>query len=162
MPVTDCDKNTVQVGIDSENGGEVTFSAHTLPLENYNFWLEDRKTGIFTDLTFNTYTATLPANTFGTGRFFIYASINAPTGVETTPEVTDIRVWTYSDRVIIKGFVSEKATCEVYDLQGQKVLISRLTDGELNIVDLVAISRGVYLVRVVDGAKVYNRKIAML
>ncbi len=162
LPVTDCDKNIVPVGIDSEKGGEVTFSAYSVPLANYNFWLEDRKTGIFTDLTFNTYTATLPANTFGTGRFFIYASTNMPTAVKTPPEVPDIRVWTYNEKVIIKGFVSEKATCEVYDLQGQKVLISRLTDGELNIVDLVSISRGVFLVRVVDGMKVYTRKIALL
>ena len=50
LPVIDCDKNIMAVGIDSEKGGEVTFSAYSVPLENYNFWLEDRKTGIFTDL----------------------------------------------------------------------------------------------------------------
>ena len=71
LPMTDCDKNIVPVGIDSEKGGEVTFSAYTVPLDNYNFWLEDRNTGIFTDLTGDTYTVTLPANTYGTGRFFI-------------------------------------------------------------------------------------------
>jgi hypothetical protein len=143
-------------------GGEVTFSAYYVPLANYNFWLEDRLTGVFTDLNSNTYSATLPANTFGTGRFFIYASINTPTGVEAQSEVPDLRVWTYNEKVIIKGTVSEKATCEVYDLRGQKVLISHLTDGELNIVDLVPISQGVFLVKVVDGAKVYNKKIALL
>ena len=162
LPVTDCDKIIVPVGIDSEKGGEVTFSAYSVPLASYKFWLEDLKTGIFTDLSSNSYTATLPANTFGTGRFFIYASTNIPTAVTEPPEAPEIRVWTYNDKVIIKGFVSEKATCEVYDLQGQKVLISRLTDGELNIVDLVSISRGVFLVRVVDGMKVFTRKIALL
>jgi len=162
LPLIDSDKNVVSVGIDSEKGGEVTFSAYSVPLANYNFWLEDRKTGIFTDLNSNSYKATLPANTFGTGRFFIYASASIPTGDKTPTEVTDIRVWTYNDKVIIKGNVSERATCEVYDLQGQKVLISRLTDGELNIVELTSILRGVFLVRVVDGAKVYNRKIALL
>ena len=85
LPVIDCDKNIVAVGIDSEKGGEVTFSAYTVPLANYNFWLEDRKTGIFTDLNSYTYTATLPANTYGTGRFFIYASTNTPTAITTQP-----------------------------------------------------------------------------
>ena len=150
------------MGIDSEKGGEVTFSAIFVPIEDKRFWLEDRQTGLYTDLTTKSYTVTLPANTYGTGRFFIVASANTPTGVETPPEVPEIRVWTYNDKVIIKGMVSEGATCEVFDLQGQKVLISRLTDGELNIVDLVSISRGVFLVRVVDGKQVYNRKIALL
>jgi len=162
LPVTDCDKNVVPVGIDSEMGGEVTFSAYSVPLANYNFWLEDRKTGIFTDLNSDTYTVTLPANIYGTGRFFIYASTNIPTAGQKPPEGTQVRVWAYNDKIIIKGMVSEMAICEVYDLQGQKVLISRLTDGELNIVDLFSISRGLFLVRVVDGMKVYTNKIALL
>ncbi len=162
LSVTDCDKNIVAVGIDSEKGGEVTFSAYSVPLANYNFWLEDRRTGVYTDLNSSTYTATLPASTYGTGRFFIYASANMPTAVRNPQEVTDVRVWTYDGKVIIKGMVSEKATCEIYDMQGQKVLISRLTDGELNIVDLISISRGAFLVRVQDGIKVYTKKIALL
>lgn len=48
LPLTDYDKNIIPVGIDSEKGGKVTFSAFTVPLENYKFWFEDRKTGTFT------------------------------------------------------------------------------------------------------------------
>jgi len=162
LPLTDSDKNTVSVGIDSEKGGEVTFSAFSVPLADCKFWLEDRKTGIFTDLTSSSYKTTLPAKTYGTGRFFIYASANMPTGVRNPQEVNELRVWTYNGKIIIKGQVSETATCEVYDLQGQKVLISRLTDGDLNVVELISVSRGVFLVRVADGTKVYNRKVALL
>ncbi len=162
LPVTDCDKNIVPVGIDSEKGGEVTFSANSIPLVNYNFWLEDRKTGVFTDLNINTYTATLMANTFGTGRFFIYASTNIPTAGKTPPEVAEMRVWTYNDKVIIKGVVSEKATCEVYDLRGQKVHMSHLADGDLNIVNLNSVTGGTYLVRIVEGLKVTTKKVMLL
>jgi hypothetical protein len=162
LPVADFDKNIVTVGIDCEKGGEVIFSAYSVPFAHYSFWLEDRKTGVFTDLSNYTYTVTLPANTFGTGRFFIYASANMPAGVINPPDVMEVRVWTSNDKVIIKGMVSEIATCEIYDLQGQKVLKSRLTDGELNIVELSSVQSGVFLVRVVDGTKVYNRKIALL
>ena len=79
------------MGIDSEKGGEVTFSAFTVPLENYKFWLEDRTAGTFTNLNTNTYTVTLPANTYGTGRFFIIASTNTPTGIE-KPQADDTGV----------------------------------------------------------------------
>ncbi len=162
LPVTDCDKYIVAVGIDSENGGEVTFSAYIVPLENYNFWLEDRKTGTFTALNSDTYTVTLPANTYGTGRFFIYASINTPTAITTQPTVPDIHIWTYNDKVIIKGDVSDKALCEVYDIRGKIALEVRLSGGELNTVNVPAGSKGIYLVRVVDGISVYNTKVVFL
>ena len=45
LPVSDADTITVPVGIDSEKGGEVTFSAEAEPLGNYKFWLEDRTQG---------------------------------------------------------------------------------------------------------------------
>lgn len=66
LPMTDFNKNIIPVGIDSEKGGEVTFSAFTVPLGNNRFWLEDRTTGIFTDLILKSYTVTLPAKTYGT------------------------------------------------------------------------------------------------
>jgi hypothetical protein len=150
------------VGIDSEKGGEVTFSAYIVPLENYNFWLEDRSTGTFTDLNNNTYKVTLPANTYGTGRFFIYASTNAPTAIQSQPEDRGIRVWTSDNKVIVKGSVSDKAICEVYNLQGQKVMMMHLTDGELNIVNMNSASGGAYLVRVIDGLKVSMKKVILL
>ena len=123
LPVAGADTIIVPVGIDTEQGGEVTFSAYTVPLGHNKFWLEDRTMGIFTDLNTNTYTVTIPANTYGTGRFFIIASINTPTSIE-KPQAddTDIRVWTSNEKVIIKGEVSDRAICTVYDMRGQKIL----------------------------------------
>ena len=162
LPLTDCDKNIVPVGIDSEKGGEVTFSAYTVPLENYKFWLEDRATGIFTNLNANTYTVTLPANTYGTGRFFIIASTNTPTGIKPPQaEDTDVRIWTSNEKLIIKGEVSEKARCEIYNVNGGKILDIRLTGGELNTITLPEGSKGVLIVRVTDGVKMTTRKVAI-
>ena len=163
LPLTDCDKNIVAVGLDSEKGSDVTFSAYVIPLDNYRFWLEDRAKGVFTDLNTNTYTVTLPANTYGTGRFYLIASTNAPAGVlQPQAEETDVRVWASDDKVIIKGSVSERAFCEIYDLRGQIVLMTRLTDGELNIVNLNSASGGAYLVRIIDGMKITTKKIVLL
>ena len=119
--------------------------------------------GIFTDLNSNTYTVTLPAKTYGTGRFFIIASTNTPTGIgQTETEETGIRIWTSNDKVIIKGEVSEKARCEVYDVHGRKILEKKLSSGELNTVDLPSSSKGVFIVKVTDGVKVTTKKVALL
>ena len=163
LPVEGCEMNIIPVGIDSEKGGEVTFSAYTVPLGDNKFWLEDRKAGTFTDLNNNTYTVTLPSKTYGTGRFFIITSANTPTGIE-KPQADEkgIRVWTSNEKVIIKGEVSDRAICTVYDMRGQKIVETLLNDGELNTVSLPSDLHGVYLVRVVDGVKVTTRKVVLL
>jgi hypothetical protein len=163
LPLTDSEKNIIPVGIDTEKGGEVTFSAYTVPIEDKKFWLEDRVTGTYTNLNTNTYTVTLPAKTYGTGRFFIIASTNTPTGIEKPQaEETGVRVWTSNEKLIIQGEVSDRAICEIYDLRGLKILETKLADGELNTVTLPSGLHGVYLVRVVDGVQVTTRKVALL
>ena len=162
LPLVGCSKYIIPVGIDSDKGGEVTFSADVEPLGNYKFWLEDRTTGTFTDLNANSYTVTLPSKTYGTGRFFIIASTNTPTGIEQPQaEGTDVRVWVTNDKVIIKGEVSDEAICEIYDTRGRQVVMTRLTDTELNTVIMPSASKGVYLVRVIDGGKVTTHKVAI-
>lgn len=162
LPLTDYDKNKVPVGIDFDAGGTVTFSAETVPIGSYKFWLEDCTTGTFTDLTQKSYTATLPANTYGTGRFFIIASTNTPTAVKDIEDEDGLRIWVSNGNAVIKGSVSENAICEVYDMQGKRILERRLSDGELNTIALPRGLKGVYLVRVTDGVKIVSRKVPLL
>ena len=162
LPVEGHEKNIIPVGIDSEKGGEVIFSAYTVPIEDKKFWLEDRVTGIFTNLNTNAYTVTIPAKTFGTGRFFIVASANTPTGIgNLQPEDTGLRIWTAYGKIIIRGEVSDRAVCTVYDVRGDCFVEKQLTDGELNVVSLPSGLHGVYIVGVIDGTKVTNRKIVL-
>lgn len=163
LPIANADTIIVPLGIDTEAGGEVTFSSTTVPLGSNKFWLEDRKSGKFTDLSTGTYTVTLPAKTYGTGRFFIIASTNTPTGIrQPQTEDTGVRVWTSNEKVIIQGEVSDRAICEVYNVNGKKILRIRLTGGEMNTVNLPYGLKGAFIVRVADGAKVTTRKVALL
>ena len=150
------------VGVDFAGGGEVTFSAFTIPLEGKKFWLEDRTAKTYTELGTNSYTVTLPSNTYGTGRFFIIASTNTPTGIG-QPEADDggLRIWHSGGRVIIQGDVSEGSLCEIYKMNGAKVLAGKLTGGEMNTVDLAPGTNGVIIVRITDGIKVTTRKLAI-
>jgi len=161
LPVIGGASFIIPVGIDSKKGGEVTFSANTVPLENYSFWLEDRTKGLFTDLTSNTYLTTLPANTTGSGRFFIYASTNIPSERELLPQDPPVDVWTLNGSVIINGYVSDLAFCEVFNLLGQKVMMTNLFGGELNTINVASVARGIYFVRVVDGMRIMTKKLVL-
>jgi hypothetical protein len=163
LPVAGVDTVKIPVGIDCYAGAEITFSAITVPLGDKRFCLEDRAKGVFTDLTTKSYTVTIPEKTFGTGRFYILASTNTPTGISRPEaEETGVRIWIAMDKIIIKGDVSNRAVCEIYDLQGNKILGNRLADSELNIVDIPKGLHGVLFVRVIDGMKITTTKVAVL
>ena len=163
LPITGADKLKIAVGIDSENGGDVTFSAVTVPIGTNRFWLEDRVTGTFTDLTTKSYTANLPANTFGDGRFYIISSANTPTSIK-HPGDDDpaLRIWISGGNLIIKGELGDRALYELYDLNGKTIMDGQLEGNEFNIINLPGKLHGVYVVRVVDGLKITTRKVAVL
>jgi len=162
LPIMGADTVILPIGVDFKKGGEVIFSATTLPVGNHRFWLEDRVTGIFTDLSTKSYTVTLPADTYGTGRFFIVASTNTPTSVREIQPGSDLRIWVSDDRLIIKGDVSEGALCEIYDMNGRILHETGLNEGELNTVSLPDGIHGVMFVKVSDGTKVTARKVVIL
>lgn len=163
LPVNDPGANKIPVGVDTETGGEVTFSAVTRQVGTNRFWLEDRLTGIYTDLTAKSYTVTLPADNYGTGRFFIIASVNTPTRTEKpSEEESGLRIWTSGGKVIIKGQVSEEANCVIFDMNGNRVIERVLEDQIINTLDVPSGLRGVFFIRVTDGLKVTNKKVVIL
>ena len=164
LPVNGSVKNIIPVGIDFETGGKVTFSADVEPFRSYRFWLEDRITGIFTDLGTNSYTVILPVKTYGTGRFFIHVAAGRNIRPKTNQaNLHDIRIWSTKDRNInIQGVVSDRATCEVYDTFGHKVFETRLTDGGYNSFNMPSAGKGVYFVKVKDGDVISTQKVVFL
>lgn len=162
LPVAGADTLAIPVGVDFKSGGEVTFSAVTVPVDGRRFWLSDKVAGTFTELGLKSYTVTLPADTYGTGRFFIIASANTPTDVR-HPEATegDLRIWVSGGLVIIDGVVCEGSLCEIFDIQGRKLLERKLSDGDLNTIDLPGEMHGVLAVKVTDGERVVTRKVVV-
>ncbi len=162
LPLSEAGELVVPVGVDTENGGEVTFSAVTVPHGDYRYWLEDRTAGSFTEISTKSYTVMLPPKTFGPGRFFIIASANTPAAIDKpVAEEPDLRIWLAFGQVIIKGEVSNQAICEMFVIQGSKLFSRRLDGGEQNTVDLPAGVKGVIMVRVTDGDRVVTRKIVV-
>jgi hypothetical protein len=162
LPITGYEKNVIPVGINCEKGGNITFSALVVPLEDSRFYLEDRQLGLFIDLNAHEYNVTIPAQTYGTGRFYLHPSRTIITGINPQPEdsgLSDLQVWASKGQLYIKGNITDKAMCEVYDLTGHKIIDVRLTDGELNTVNMPAGSHGFFIVRIIDGNKLTTKKV---
>lgn len=164
LPINGSVKNIIPIGIDFEDGGDVTFSAEIEQLRNYKFILEDRVTGIFTDLSTNSYNVTLPGKTYGTGRFFLHVSTSRNQRQKSeSPNLLDLRIWSsYSRQVNIQGSVSDKATCQVYDIRGDKIFELHLAGSDYNSFTLPSVGSGVCIITVIDGAKIVTQRVVIL
>jgi len=143
--------DAIPVGLDYTAGGNITFTASSFP-EGYNVVLEDRATKTFTDLSSATasYTVNVPANTKGTGRFYLYANpAKISTGVTGGSKASNLVAYLSNGNLYIRGEVSSNAVATIYDVTGKAVKIAKLNAGSSNIIPFAA-GAGIYVVNV-DG-----------
>jgi hypothetical protein len=162
LPLAGADSVIIPIGIDTRTGGEITFSADAVTFKSYRYLLEDRQTGIFIDISKREYKTTVAPETYGTGRFYLhtaYADRRIARPSLPDNESGEVRIWTYGHDVIIKGPLSAGSLCEVFSLQGQKVLSVSLENEELNTISTTSHLKGTYIVRVTDREKVYTAKV---
>jgi len=148
LPTT---SDAIPVGLDHTAGGNVTFTASSFP-EGYNVMLEDRAAKTFIDLSSATasYTANVPANTSGTGRFFLYANPNKiTTGVTGSSKASTLVAYLSNGNLYIRGEVSSNAVATIYDVTGKAIQKAKLNAGNSNIIPFTA-GAGIYVVKV-DG-----------
>lgn len=162
LPLNYHGMNIIPIGLDSQRGGEVVFSAVTVPYGRTKYWLEDKETGIFTDLTTDSYKVVIPPETNGTGRFYLVTSVRTPFARQNPNFIAqELQIWTFSGDVIIKGEVGVGSLCEIYDIHGSKILEKKLNGGDLNTIDIPSGFHGVFLVRVTDGEKFTTAKVVL-
>lgn len=154
--------NIIPIGLDTRGGGEVVFSAVTVPYGRIRYWLRDTETGSLTDLSADSYKVVIPPDTYGTGRFCLVASVRPPSARQ-DQDLTDpqLQIWAFSGDIIIKGEVGVGASCEIFDMHGSKILEERLNGGDLNTVDVPSGYHGVFLVRVTDGMNITTAKVVL-
>jgi len=120
LPDQNYDQYVIPIGIDCKVAGDVTFTAQTVNLPSgCQALLEDRLTKRFTrlDLKDAKYTASMSADTKGTGRFYLHTSdvISGDITLENQP----FKVYETGKTVYINGEVSEKAKFFVYSSNGK-------------------------------------------
>jgi len=152
LPMGNYKDNVVPVGVWMAKADDLTFSAEIVPIEGYKFELEDRETGAFTDLSTDDYTVSLPEGYYGTGRFFIHASIKSGDDSHEYEEL-HIGAWTFYHRVYISGEVSDQALATIWDMNGRKIKEVKLKRGRNNTFKVPRSLSGIHALVVIDGNK---------
>ena len=144
---------TVPVGINFASGGEVTFSGYVIPLPgNKTIYLEDRVTGILTDLSAGSYTATLPSGTRGTGRFFL-RTVLATSVTQLEKLSAEPVVRRVGNRLQIDGEIRPGARITLTDITGRIHASYRYGGMHGDAFDLSGLPPGIYLVQIADGVR---------
>ena len=152
----------IPIGVDCNDGGDVTFSAENVDLPSgYNIILEDKITGTFTSLTGNVvYKATLPAETSGIGRFYIHTGTNLTTGTSgLNVELNKLNAYIANGVIIIEGEVGDHAIATLFDLQGQKVNVTPLQKKSLNTLSCPNLIKGIYMLTIQQNGETVTRKL---
>ncbi|MDP4207547.1 MAG: fibronectin type III domain-containing protein [Bacteroidota bacterium] len=163
------DSLIIPVGVESKSGSKLIFSAETAELPaDCKLILEDKTTGTFTSLANGaSYSATVDANSTGTGRFFLHTSSattgnsNGTTAVDLT-KGENLKVYAIHKVVYIYGSNLSGSTAKVYDLNGRSYGMYKLTSDNTQTLDESALPAGMYMVRIAtaDG-KVNTFKVVM-
>lgn len=162
LPISGADTLAVPVGLNLVTGGQVTFSSTYRASGNNRYWLEDRTAGTVTDLTAGSYTTSVDAGTYGTGRFFLYCSPNDPTPVQDIRTEEGLHVWSSGRKLIIDGKAGNNSSCEAMDLNGRVVIHSRLVNEERNTIALPDGFRGILIFRITGDHSQTTGKLVVL
>lgn len=164
LPEDSVTANLIPIGVDFAKGGKLTFSADTETFRNYKYWLEDRETGIMTDLSVEDYSVDLPAQTFGIGRFFLHLKVGRPNRSQTSQHgFNEIRIWITHNRVVnVQGNISAESFCEVFDIHGRRIYENNLSANSFHSFSIPDITSGIYIVRVTDGDKATISRVLIL
>ena len=156
------DNLVIPVGVDSKDGGEITFSAETVEIpKNCKVILEDRATNTYASLAEGgTYKTTVLAGTSAVGRFYIHTSENSTTGTsELTADISSLKAYIANDAIIIEGEVGDQAIATLYNLHGQKMSINSLQKGYLNTLPCSDLTKGIYLLTIQQNGKTATKKL---
>ena len=152
LPPTGYDKMVIPIGIESKAAGEIVLSVETVQLDpTCKVILEDKLTHTFTDLSKNSYKATVVANTSGIGRFYLHTSdIISSVG----DQVLQGKIKAYAIRNVgikVIGEVGNDAVATLYNGLGKMVLSKKLDAGNLNMIGLPNLCSGVYFLKINDN-----------
>lgn len=143
-------RKIIPVGFDYMAGGTVKFMPASFSLPgDISIQFEDRAEGLFTtfDSPSSSYQVTVPANTTGTGRFYIHLVNSLATGGPHQDIQRNITVVpTGFGGLNILGEIGSNATATIYNASGINLGQFQLLDHSNNNIQIGNLSRGIYLV----------------
>ncbi len=150
LPGKSTDNYIIPIGVDTKNGGDITFSAQALSLPStYEITLEDKLTKTQTNLTNSTdqYVASLDAGSKGIGRFYLHVGSSVQTGID-REIAEDITIYQANQNLYIKGTVDKDAQFTVYNIDGRLIHRFNAASQNLNKINISGYSSGVYVLSI--------------
>jgi hypothetical protein len=160
LPDLNSGKYIIPVGIDSKDGGNVTFTSETVNIPaNMKLTLQDKQTNINTrlDLKDAQYTATIAPGTKGAGRFFLVSedqlSDSGNQASNNLPKQDDFKVYTIGKTIYIQGEVSPNAKFALYSIEGKLLANFNAGYSNLNQLDGSKFPARTYILTITDNNK---------
>lgn len=146
----------IPLGIKAEAGKEITFSTETAQFPtDANVYLEDAKTGSFTNLAKQTYTFTTTEAMNGIGRFYIHTQAKALSIDDNTTD--SIAIVKNGNQLTINN-LTETGTLSIYSVLGKEVVTEQVNTAN-NTIKLPKVATGMYVVTVKTANKTATKKI---
>lgn len=164
LPISYLEEKVIPVGVISEAGKMLTFSAkkNNIPSETF-VYLEDREQGVFTNLSEENYTVTPTENTNGTGRFYIHTKAQRLSTSNLPQEVSTVQIFkSEKQKVTILGLKTQEASMRVFSILGKELFSSNLlvSNGK-STVTLPNVATGMYIVEVRFSNTKISKKIIL-
>ncbi len=163
LDVTDLANVTIPLGVNANQGEQLTFSinASTLP-STVSVYLDDNVANTSTLLNTNDYVLT-PSNALsGTGRFYLRVSNSTLSTIDNTLDQLSIYTDKADKTIVIAGQLLEPTTASVYDVQGRLVSTTLLqTTVRSQAIDVSNLSHGIYVVKLHNAAQNKTQKVIL-
>ncbi|OAD46174.1 alpha-amylase family glycosyl hydrolase [Polaribacter atrinae] len=164
LPGTNLESMIVPIGVNGDNGKEITISAETLNLPtNLKIFLEDRVKGVFIrlDEAGSKYTTTLTSTLKGSGRFYLYAT-ESTLSIKDTASLSSINIYKSDISTLkIDGLKQEKASLKLFTILGKQLLNISFKANEIKEITLPKLVSGIYLIQLNTDSGTLNKKIIL-
>ena len=163
LPNSDLASMVIPVGLKSEAGKEITFTAEALNLpDGIKVFLEDRLTNVFTrlDETNSDYKIALTEALNGVGRFYLHTN----TSVLSTDniELENVSIYKTANSILrIAGLKQVTATVKLFNILGKQVMNSSFKTNGVKDISLPKLATGVYIVQLITESGKLNKKIIL-
>ncbi|WP_040247610.1 T9SS type A sorting domain-containing protein [Psychroserpens mesophilus] len=161
LNTSDLSDVTIPLGVNANQGEQLTFSiADTTLPTSVNVYLDDVVANTTTLLNNSDYVMTPNTNLSGTGRFFLRTSEDALSTIENSLVAINIFALNNSKELVVSGQLKENTVLDLFDIQGRKVLTTKLDNNSIeNRIDVSNLSGGVYVVTVLNNGQQKTQKV---
>ncbi len=163
LGVTDYGNVSIPLGVNSNQGEQITFSitANTLPV-TAEVYLDDNVANTSTLLTASDYVITPSTDLNGTGRFYLRISDSTLSIAQNDSNNLSVYSNKHDSTLVVSGTLLENTTATIFDIQGRIVNTSILqSQNRLQNIDVSHLTQGVYIVQLNNSKQTKNQKVIL-